>query len=73
MTKLATTTLFTTAEPQKETALDKTTRIVRSMNEDDAERRHLKVARLRKNRFEKSAGEAVEAIATGANRTPNRR
>lgn len=53
MAKLAATTLFTSAGQQKETTLDKTTRIVRRMNDEDAERRRSKVAKLRNDRFEK--------------------
>lgn len=64
MAKLALKTLFTSDEIQKETALDKTTRIVRRMNNDDAEKRHLKVARLRSARFQKEAGESAEASVT---------
>lgn len=37
---------------RKETPLDKTTRIVRRINDDEAEVRHVKTARLRKARFE---------------------
>lgn len=73
MAKLAKTTLFTSAEAPKETALDKTTRIVRRMNDEDAERRHLKAARLRSDRFKKEAGEPVETIAAAPNGTGKRR
>lgn len=73
MAKLAKTTLFTSAEAPKETALDKTTRIVRRMNDDDAERRHLKAARLRSDRFKKEAGEPVETIAAAPKGTRKRR
>ena len=73
MAKLAKTTLFTSAEAPKETALDKTTRIVRRMNDEDAERRHLKAARLRNDRFKKEAGEPVETIAAAPNGTRKRR
>jgi hypothetical protein len=55
MAKLAKTTLFITAEAPKETALDKTTRIVRRITEDEADVRHQKTARLRKARFESEA------------------
>ena len=60
MANLAMTTLFTSAEAPKETALDKTTRIVRRMNDEDAEKRHLKAAQLRSDRFKKEAGEPIE-------------
>lgn len=69
MTKLVTTTLFTSAEPEKETALDKTTRIVRRMNEDDAEKRHLKLVRLRNDRFNKYADETTQTSAAASSDT----
>ena len=73
MAKLAKTTLFTSAEASKETALDKTTRIVRRMNDEDAERRHLKAARLRSDRFKKEASEPVETIVAAPSGTRKRR
>lgn len=53
MTKLTKTDVFTATGPLKETLLDKTTRIVRKINDEEAEVSHAKVARLRKARFEK--------------------
>ncbi|WP_458792827.1 hypothetical protein [Yoonia sp. MH D7] len=55
MAKLSKTTDFTFASPEKETPLDKTTRIVRRINEDEADVRHQKAAHLRKVRFESEA------------------
>jgi hypothetical protein len=55
MANLAKTTVFTSSGSQKETPLDKTTRIVRRINEDAADVRHQKTARLRKARFESEA------------------
>ena len=52
MTNLAKTTVFASENSRKETSLDKTTRIVRRITEDEAEVRHQKTARLRKARFE---------------------
>lgn len=63
MANLAKTTLFTSAEVPKETALDKTTRIVRRMNDEDADKRHLKAARLRSDRIKKEADEYIETAA----------
>jgi len=54
MAKLATTTVFTNAKPEKETKLDKTTRAVKAMAEEETEERHVKTARLRKARLEKN-------------------
>jgi hypothetical protein len=60
MANLAKTTLFTSAEASKETAFDKTTRIVRRINDEDAEKRQIKTAQLRSDRFKKEAGESIE-------------
>ena len=61
MAKLKKTAIFTIADQKKETALEKTTRIVRKINEDEAELRHVKTARLRKARFESEADTADDA------------
>jgi hypothetical protein len=42
-----------TAQPQKETMLDKTTRVVRQINDEDAHKRYEKSAKLRKARLKK--------------------
>ncbi len=55
MANLAKATVFTSSGSQKETSLDKTTRIVRRITEDEADVRHQKTARLRKARFESEA------------------
>jgi hypothetical protein len=55
MANLAKTTVFASSGSQKETPLDKTTRIVRRITEDEADIRHQKTARLRKARFESEA------------------
>lgn len=69
MANLAKTTAFTSDSTPKETPLDKTTRIVRRITEDEADLRHKKTARLRKARFEKESGEVVETIAAAPRRT----
>lgn len=73
MANLAKTITFTSDRSPKETPLDKTTRIVRRITDDEAELRHQKTARLRKARFEKEAGEVVETIATAAGGTRKKR
>lgn len=73
MAKLAKTTVYTSATPDKETMLDKTTRIVRRINDDEAEVRHVKTARLRKARFESEAETPVEAATVKPNRARTRR
>ena len=47
MAKLTRSTVFTSADPQKETPLDKTTRIVREIQYGEAEQRRIKTTRLR--------------------------
>ncbi len=63
MANLAKTAIFTIAEQKRETALEKTTRIVRKINDAEAEIRHVKTARLRKARFESEAGTDDESPA----------
>ena len=60
MTKLAKTTVFTTTTPQKETALDKTARAVREIQDGEKEQRQVKTTRLRNARLESEAGAPVE-------------
>lgn len=72
MTKAAKLNNFTSTGTHKETALDKTTRIVRVINEDEAEVRHLKTARLRKARFESEEDSVAEPATTTSNRSRKR-
>jgi hypothetical protein len=62
-----------TAQPQKETMLDKTTRVVRQINDEDAHKRYEKSAKLREARFEKEADQPVEAIRSKSGRARSRR
>lgn len=73
MAKLANTTVFTTAGHKKETPLDKTTRIVREIQDGEVEQRKIKTVRLRKARLEREAGTPVEALAATSDRARNRR
>lgn len=73
MIKLAKTTVFSTAKPDKETVLDKTTRIVRRINDDEAQVRHVKTARLRKARFESEAEVSIEVAPATSKRSRKRR
>jgi hypothetical protein len=61
------------AQPQKETMLDKTTRVVRQINDEDAHKRYEKSAKLRKARFGKEADRPVEAIRPKSGRARSRR
>jgi hypothetical protein len=63
MTKLQMLAEVTASGARKETALEKTTRIVRVIKNDEAEARHAKTARLRKARFDNKAGKAADTVA----------
>lgn len=73
MVKLTKLNAFTTTKPRTETLMDKTTRAVREINEEDAEKRETKTARLRKARLEREACSPSNAIAptsSGARKPP---
>ncbi|GAA6209136.1 hypothetical protein NBRC116601_24290 [Cognatishimia sp. WU-CL00825] len=55
MTKLTKTSAFKARIPKSETPMDKTTRIVRKMVEEEAEQRQAKNDRLRIARLEREA------------------
>ena len=55
MTKLSKDKLFKAYDAKPETAMDKTTRVVRQMVDEEAEKRDAKNARLRKARLEREA------------------
>ncbi|MDC0736658.1 hypothetical protein N6L24_00055 [Cognatishimia sp. SS12] len=55
MAKLTKSSLFKTQIPKAETAMDKTTRIVRKMVEEEAQQRQAKIDRLRIARLEREA------------------
>ena len=55
MAKLTKTTAFKAIAPRAETPMDKTTRIVKKMVDDEAEKQQAKNARLRKARLEREA------------------
>lgn len=55
MAKLTKTSLFKAQPPAAETRMDKTSRIVRKMVEDEAEQRQVKNDRLRTARLERDA------------------
>ncbi|MGA9410597.1 MAG: hypothetical protein WBV78_09130 [Roseobacter sp.] len=52
--------LFKFSKPVAETAMDKTTRIVREISDGEAEQRQVKMARLRKARLERDAHTPIE-------------
>ncbi len=55
MAKLTKTSVFKARGPSVETQIDKTTRVVRKMVEEEAEQRHAKISRLRNARLEREA------------------
>lgn len=55
MAKLTKTSVFKTQAPKAETSLDKTTRVVRKMVEEEAAQRQAKNDRLRNARLEREA------------------
>lgn len=69
MTKQTKTTVLKESFLDKETPIDKTTRIVRKMIDDEAEQRLAKLQRLRKARLEREAN----TPATGGAATKTRR
>jgi hypothetical protein len=66
MSKPTKETIFKASKTVAETNLDKTTRIVRQIAEDEAEKRRIKTARLRSARLEREAGTPAQPAATPA-------
>lgn len=63
MARLTKETVFKTSIPKSETAMDKTTRIVREIIDGEAEQRRVKMARLRAARLEREANTPEEKPA----------
>lgn len=72
MAKFEKSTVYTTAAPQKETSLDKTTRIVRKMQDGEAEKRQIKMSRLRNDRLENEANSSVETAKIKPDKAGNK-
>ena len=68
MAKLAKSTVYKTTDPQKETSMGKTTRIVKRMQDDDTKIRHIKMNRLRSDRLESEAIASVETAKAKPNK-----
>jgi hypothetical protein len=66
MVKLTKTDVFKTYDSKPETPMDKTTRVVRKMVDEDAEKRQVKISRLRNARLEREANTPPETTATAA-------
>ncbi len=64
MAKLTKTSVFKSYDTKPETPMDKTTRVVRKMVDDDAEERQAKITRLRNARLEREANTPRKTTAT---------
>ena len=64
--KLTKETAFKAQPPRSETAMEKTSRIVRGMIDDEAEKRQIKMQRLRTARLEREANTPDEPVKTPA-------
>ncbi|WP_299149048.1 hypothetical protein [uncultured Tateyamaria sp.] len=69
MTKLTKNNLFKVYESKPETAMDKTTRVVRQMVDEEAEQRQAKISRLRNARLEREANTPPETKASAASKS----
>ncbi|MCK0097104.1 hypothetical protein MWU60_16125 [Yoonia sp. F2084L] len=63
MAKLTKKSVFKSYDTKPETPMDKTTRVVRKMVDDDAEERQAKITRLRNARLEREANTPSETTA----------
>jgi len=71
MAKISTDAVFKTKPAKSETTMDKTSRIVKTMIDDEAEKRQAKNDRLRKARLEREAHTPAEPVAVARKaRTP---
>ncbi|QPM90567.1 hypothetical protein [Pseudooceanicola algae] len=66
MATLTKNNLFKAYDSKPETAMEKTTRVVKKMVEEDAEKRNAKTSRLRKARLEREASTAPKTTTKGA-------
>ncbi|MCR9145946.1 MAG: hypothetical protein NXH74_01970 [Rhodobacteraceae bacterium] len=69
MARLTKDTLFKAQPPRAETAMDKTTRVVREIMDGEAEKRQVKMQRLRAARLEREANTPPPEPKTPATRS----
>ncbi len=69
MAKLTKKNVFKAYDAKPETPMDKTTRVVRKMVDEDAEERQAKITRLRNARLEREANTPPETTTTVARKT----
>ncbi|WP_420395001.1 hypothetical protein [Nioella sp.] len=72
MTRSTKNSLFKCSTPIRETLMDKTTRVVKQIIDEETEQRKVKTSRLRKARLEKEEGAAVEATAPKPAKAPKK-
>ena len=69
MTKLTRNNLFKVYDSKPETAMDKTTRVVRQMADEETEKRDAKNSRLRNARLERDANTPLITKASAASKS----
>lgn len=69
MKKLTKNNLFKVYDSKPETAMEKTTRVVKQMVDEETERRDAKNSRLRKARLEREASTPSETKTTAASKS----
>jgi hypothetical protein len=69
LTKLTKNNLFKVYESKPETAMDKTTRVVRQIVDEEAEQRQAKISRLRNARLEREANTPLVTKASAASKS----
>ncbi|GAA3877805.1 hypothetical protein [Celeribacter arenosi] len=69
MTKLTKNTLFKAYDSKPETPMDKTTRVVRQMVDEETEQRDARISRLRNARLEREANKPAGGKASEASKS----
>lgn len=69
MTKLTKNNLFKVYDSKPETLMDKTSRVVRQMVDEETEQRQAKISRLRNARLEREANTPSETKTTAARKS----
>ncbi|MFO8127401.1 hypothetical protein [Yoonia sp.] len=72
MAKLTKSTVFKANHSKPETTMDKTTRVVRKMVDEDAEKRQVKITRLRNARLEREANTPRQTTAAAQQKRPSK-
>lgn len=72
MAKLTKTSVFNTQVTKPETPMDKTSRVVKKIVDDESEQRHVKTARLRNARLEREANTPAKVVPAVRKPRPSR-